>query len=151
MKIFKMALIGFCLVSVPLFTFAQEHEEGDEEGEKHAGSSIHFDSEKEYVAEILTLDLEIQHQIKEEKLLGIHKPAFKAKDIAEALVEKRGDPHNDKLDSAVKRIGQAAKLLHKFGDAEDLKKTEAAYKKFRRAVADIKALYPKTAPSPYPI
>jgi hypothetical protein len=137
MRIFKVALICLCLVLVPLFTFAQEHEE------------VHFDSEEEYVAEILTLDLEIQHLIKEEKLLGIHKPAFKAKDIAEALVEKKGDHHNDKLDSAVKRIGQAAKLLDKFGDAKDLKKTKAAYKEFQKAVADIKALYPKTVPSHY--
>ena len=119
-------------------------------------------SEEEYVREIIRLDSVIQNHIQNKRLLKIHQPAFKAHELAKALLEKRnrlaakekqGDDlekegeSREKLASVVKLIGQTAKLLDKYGDAEDLNKTKIVYKKFRKAVDAIKSLYLEVEPS----
>lgn len=161
-KIIKLFMISLSLTLLILpISVASEKGHGAKAGqhnEGHADSKdTHLKAEEEYVAKILALDLHIQDLLEKRDLLKIHQPAFEAKDFAEALLEtrikhtahaKHGDKHEDgKMASAVKHIGKAAKLLDKYGDAEDLKKTKSAYKMFKKAINEIKFLYPKVMPS----
>lgn len=138
-------------------SFAQHHEEDEEKGEHHEGGQDSDmeapENAHEIVAEILTRDLLIQNFIESGQLTKVHKPAFEAKALVESLVEMNHADHDStmgkKLSAASKRIGASAKLLDKYGDAEDAAKTGSAYKTFGAATQAIRALYPDVTPEHY--
>lgn len=150
-----LALIAW--LAAPSLAHAQEeHGEEQQEGEHHEGADEsegdipeHAD---EIVAEILAQDLLIRHLIETDLLTGIHRPAYKARDLAEALAKIDQDLVPDdqkKVAAAIRRIVSTAKELDKYGDAEDAAKTGIVYKSFAGAIKDIKSLYPDITPSHY--
>lgn len=159
-KLFETLLCVAALtlwVSTPGFTQQQEeHGEELQEEEHHEGGHAsegdipeHAD---EIVAEILAQDLLIQHFIETGLLTQIHQPAFKARDLAEALEQRdQGLAPEDqkKVVAAIRRIVSTAKELDKYGDAEDATKTKITYRAFETAILEFKSLYPDITPSHY--
>lgn len=156
--ILALMLAAMCWASAP--SFAQQHDEhgeNEEEGEHHEGGhdsdAAIPESAHEIVAKIFTRDLMIQNFIETGQLTKIHKPAFEAKDLVDSLQEMSHADHESssstKLSAASKRIGASAKLLDKYGDAEDAAKTNSTYKIFGAAIKDIRALYPDVTPENY--
>jgi len=156
--ILVLMLAAMCWANTP--SFAQQHDEHgehEEKGEHHEGGhdsdAAIPESAHEIVAEIFTRDLMIQNFIETGQLTKIHKPAFEAKALVESLQEKSYSDHESssstKLSALSKRIGASAKLLDKYGDAEDADKTASAYKTFGMAIKDIRGLYPDVTPENY--
>lgn len=144
-------------VSIPIFAqqneeHGEEHQEGGHDDGKNDSEAEIPDHPDEIVAEILTQDLFVQHFIETDLLTEIHRPAFKARDLAQALEEKAHglEPEDQKkLVAAIRRIVAAAKELDKYGDAEDAAKTKITYRAFETAIREIKSLYPDSTPSYY--
>lgn len=159
-KWLRTLVCAFALIAwlaAPSLAHAQmKHGEDQQEGEHHEGGHEskadipkHAD---EIVAEIFAQDLLVQNLIETGSLTGIHRPASRAKDLAQAL---EGKAHGlkpedqEKLVAAIGRIVSTAKELDEYGDAKDAAKTGIAYKSFDVAIKDIKSLYPDITPSHY--
>lgn len=146
-----LALIAW-LAAPGLAQAQEEHGEEHQEGGHDSDAAIPESAHK-IVVEIFTRDLMIQDFIETGQLTKIHKPAFEAKDLVESLVEMNRSDHESslgtKLSAASKRIGLSAKLLDKYGDAEDAAKTSSAYKTFGAAIQNMRALYPDVTPEHY--
>lgn len=121
------------------------HEEGEEYADENEEEKGDHDPEaKELVAQLISLDAHIEENIDRDELAYIHKPAFEAKAVAEALQEAASGLSDDdakRLKSAVQRIGQSAKLLDKYGDAGEEMKTRAAYEALNKAVQNIQSIF----------
>ena len=141
----------------PPFPTQEHQDEHGEHGEHQGGAGHQSDAGipkqvDDIAAELFSRDLLIQDLIAEGHLLKIHGPAFEAKDLSDAMAEKAGglnEKDQKTLAAAVKRIGASAKLLDKYGDAEDADKTKSAYTTFGKAIQDIKHLFPNVTPSHY--
>ena len=84
--------------------------------------------------------------IKDGKLDRVHVAAFEIRDLAKALPKVSADIVPDKkqkqLNGYVKRIGQHAKNLDKYGDAGNAAKTKEEFEQFVKRLKYLAALYP---------
>lgn len=153
LMICTLAIMAWTMIPVSAYTQEHQDEHGDHRNEAgHESDAGIPEHAGDIAAEILTRDLLIRDLIAEGRLLKIHVPAFEAKDLSDALVEKAGglnEKDKKTLAAAVKRIGASAKLLDKYGDGEDADKTKSAYTTFGKAIQDIKNLFPNVTPSHY--
>lgn len=86
--------------------------------------------------------------VEEKKLESVHEAAFAIRDLVKTLPPKsKALPAEGqkKLATGVKTVGQLAKLLDKYGDANDLAKTQEQQKKMHTVLAAIEGLYPAGA------
>jgi len=152
MKAKSVILAALAFIALTVAPAHAQHEHGEEHHDGgHESSTVIPEKPEEIVAALLSKVVAIESFIETSQLTKIHVPAFEAKDLAEALDAREPFKGDDAaaLSSAVKRIGSAAKLLDKYGDANDLPKTKAAYKTFDEGVQAIRKLFPKAVPSHY--
>ena len=84
--------------------------------------------------------------IKGKKLAAVHQVAFQVRDLVNTLPAKSkslSPANRAKLATGVKSVGEIAKLLDKYGDANDQAKTEAQNKRLQTVLHAIEHLYPK--------
>ncbi len=88
----------------------------------------------------------LEETIKKGELNKVHIVAFEIRDLANALPEASEDivPNNKRkyLKGYVKRIGQHAKNLDKYGDAGNAGKTKAEFEQFVKRLEYLAKLYP---------
>ncbi len=127
-------------------------EEGHGNGNVSHGSG--HDGEEQRVAkdargiwkEINSRVAKLEDIIKDGKLDKVHVAAFEIRDLANELPKVSADIVPDKkqkqLNGYIKRIGQHAKNLDKFGDAGNAAKTKEEFEQFVKRLKYLAALYP---------
>lgn len=91
---------------------------------------------------------ELDRIIEDKKLDEVHKTAFKIRDLVKIMPEKSNDLPEDKqksLKESVKRVGEIAGLLDKYGDAGDEVNTKEQVNRLEKLLKYIESLYPEGA------
>ena len=91
---------------------------------------------------------ELDKIIDDKKLDEVHKTAFKIRDLVNLMPEKSRDLPEDKqksLKESIKRVGEIAGLLDKYGDAGDEANTREQVRRLEKLLKYIESLYPEGA------